>query len=42
LCIVLVSNDSAHVQRVLENVVRWVERYRPDVSVVDHGVEVIH
>lgn len=42
LGIVVVSNDSARVQRVLDNVVRWIERYRPDVSVVDYSVEVIH
>lgn len=42
LGVALIANDEAHVQRSLENVVRWVERYRPEVSVVDYYVEVIH
>ena len=41
LGVAIISNDSAHVQRALEKVVRWIERYRPDVSVVDYSVEVI-
>jgi uncharacterized protein YlxP (DUF503 family) len=41
LGVAVISNDSAHVQRLLDNVVRWIERYRPDVSVIDHSVEVI-
>jgi uncharacterized protein YlxP (DUF503 family) len=41
LGVAVIANDSAHVQRVLDNVVRWIEHYRPDVSVVDHSVEVI-
>jgi uncharacterized protein YlxP (DUF503 family) len=41
LGVAIIANDSAHVQRVLENVVRWIEHYRPEVSIVDHSVEVI-
>jgi len=41
LGVAVISNDGAHVQRVLDNVVRWIEHYRPDVSVVDHTVEII-
>jgi uncharacterized protein YlxP (DUF503 family) len=42
LGVVIVSNDGAHVQRALDGVVRWVERNRPDVTIVDYNVEVIH
>ena len=41
LGVAVIANDSAHVQRVLDNVVRWIEHYRPDVSVVDHSIEII-
>jgi uncharacterized protein YlxP (DUF503 family) len=41
LGVAVISNDGAHVQRTLDRVVRWIERYRPDVSVVDHTIEVI-
>jgi uncharacterized protein YlxP (DUF503 family) len=37
-----VSNDAAHAQKWLNNVVEWIERYRPDLEVVDHYVELIH
>lgn len=42
LGVAVVANDGAHVQRVLHNVVRWIERYRPDVSLVDYEIELIH
>jgi uncharacterized protein YlxP (DUF503 family) len=35
---VVVSNDSAHVQQMLERVARWVVRHRPDLQVVDHQI----
>ena len=41
LGVAIIANDSGHVQRVLENVVRWIERYRPDVSIVDYDIELI-
>lgn len=34
-----VANDGAHVQRVLEAIPAWVERYRPDLQVVDHAID---
>jgi hypothetical protein len=30
-----VANDHAHVERVLAAIPGWVERYRPDVQVID-------
>jgi uncharacterized protein YlxP (DUF503 family) len=38
---VVVSNDSAHVQRMLENIARWVVRHRPDLQVVDHQITLL-
>ena len=42
LGVAVIANDSTHIRRVLENVVRWIERHRPDISVVDHHIELIH
>ncbi len=33
---VVVANDRNHVERVLAGIPGWVERYRPDVQVIDH------
>ena len=41
LGLAVVSNESAHARQVLENVVRWIENHRPDVSVVDFEIELI-
>jgi uncharacterized protein YlxP (DUF503 family) len=35
----VVSNDGAHAQRWLHRIPGWIERHRPDVTVVDHIVE---
>ncbi len=35
---VIVSNDAAHLQRVLESIPHWVERNRPDLQIVDHQI----
>jgi uncharacterized protein YlxP (DUF503 family) len=40
--VALVSTAAGHAQGVLESVVKWVERNRPDVMIVDHSIEVIH
>lgn len=37
----LVSNDSGRIQRQLQTVAEWVERYWPDVGVIDWEIEVI-
>jgi uncharacterized protein YlxP (DUF503 family) len=40
--VALVSTAAGHAQGVLESVVKWVERNRPDVMIVDHSIEIIH
>jgi len=40
--VAIVSTDAAHVQDVLGNVIRWIERNRPDVEIVDQSLEIIH
>lgn len=40
IALVSVSNDAGHVQRLLEQAVRWIENHRPDLSVVDWQIEV--
>ncbi len=39
--IAVVSNSSAHAERLLERVIYWIERNRPDLYVVDYQIEVI-
>lgn len=41
LACALVSNDVAHVQRVLQNVEHWVEEEWRDVMVVDARIEML-
>ena len=41
LALVSVSTDVGHVQRVLERAVRWIETYRPDLTVIDWRIEVL-
>ncbi len=42
LGVATVSTSAAHAQNLLENLVSWIEMYRPDLEVVDHYIEVIH
>ncbi len=42
LGVAIVSTQSSHGERVLENVLHWIERYRPDLEVMDHTLEIIH
>jgi len=37
----VVSNDTGHVQRVLENVLAWIERYPRDLQVIDHQIRLL-
>ena len=37
----LISNDHAHTQRALQQVVHWVETTWPDVEVVEEKIELI-
>lgn len=38
----VVSNSAVHAERVLQNMIVWIEQNRPDVTVVDYHIEVIH
>lgn len=40
--VAVVSNASHHAEAVLNNLVSWIEQYRPDVMVVDWDVEITH
>ena len=42
LGVAIVSTQSAHAEAVLENILRWIERNRPDVEILDHTLEIIH
>ena len=42
LGVAVVSTTSAHGEAVLENLLRWIEHYRPDVEIEDHTLEIIH
>jgi hypothetical protein len=37
----LVSNESAHLQRSLQNVAGWVEKNWVDLTIVNHKIEII-
>ena len=37
----IVSNDAAHCQRVLQQVVQWLEKVWPDVEIVEDKIEII-
>jgi len=37
----MVSNDSRFNQRALQDIASWLERHRPDVSLVDQKIEII-
>jgi uncharacterized protein YlxP (DUF503 family) len=34
----IVSNDAKHIQRVLEKIPDWIEKFRPDMQVVDQQI----
>jgi uncharacterized protein len=36
-----ISTSAIHAQNLLNNLVDWIENYRPDLEVVDHYVELI-
>jgi uncharacterized protein YlxP (DUF503 family) len=42
LGVAIVSTQSAHAEATLENILRWIERNRLDVEIIDHTFEVIH
>jgi uncharacterized protein YlxP (DUF503 family) len=36
-----ISTSAAYVQDLIDGLVEWIERNRPDLEVVDHAVEII-
>jgi uncharacterized protein YlxP (DUF503 family) len=41
LGVATISTSAVHAQNLLNNLVSWIESYRPDLEVVDHYVELI-
>jgi len=41
LGVAVISNAAPHAERVLERVVYWVERNRPDLYIVDYNIEIV-
>ena len=41
LAVSCLSNDASYLESVLDDVVRYVENVRPDLEVLDYGIEVI-
>lgn len=41
LVCVMVSNDRAHAQRMMQKISHWIESYWPDVSLVGDHIEII-
>ncbi len=42
LGVAIVSNSAPHAEQVLERMLGWVERNRPDVEIVGHTLEILH
>jgi uncharacterized protein YlxP (DUF503 family) len=41
IALACVANDPAHVEKVLNNAVHWIEHNRPDLQVVDWQIEML-
>jgi uncharacterized protein YlxP (DUF503 family) len=39
LACAILSNDGRHAQRVAQKIAGWIERHRPDVTVVDFALD---
>jgi hypothetical protein len=37
-----VSTSAAHAQSLLQNLLEFIERTRPDLEIIDHYVEIVH
>jgi len=37
----LISNDNGHTQRCLQDVIRWIEKSWPDVTLMDDRLEIV-
>jgi len=42
LGVAIVSTSAGHGESVLETVLQWIERNRPDVEIMDHTQETLH
>jgi uncharacterized protein YlxP (DUF503 family) len=42
LGVAVVSTSAGHGESVLETVLQWIERNRPDVEIMDHTLEILH
>ncbi len=40
IALVTVSNDIGRTQALLEKAVRWIDHHRPDLTIVDHQIEI--
>lgn len=41
IAIALITNSAPHAQHVLENIAFWIEKNRPDITIVDYQIELI-
>ena len=41
LGIAVVSTNKGHAENMLENITAWIERYRPDIDIIEQRVETI-
>ncbi|NDJ54541.1 MAG: DUF503 domain-containing protein [Chloroflexi bacterium] len=40
--IAVISTSTKHAKAVIDNVVNWIELNRPDLSVIDYSMEILH
>ena len=40
--VAVISTTAPHAEQVIENVAKWIEHNRPDLSLVDYHLEIIH
>ncbi|MBZ0316709.1 MAG: DUF503 domain-containing protein [Anaerolineae bacterium] len=38
----VVSNNADHAEKMLEAVCGWIERNRPDITIIEAAIEVVH
>lgn len=38
----VVSTHRGHAEEMLENIAAWIERYRPDIDLIENRIETIH
>lgn len=42
LGVAVVSTSATHAEAVLENIAHWIERFRPDVDLLEQHIETLH